>query len=344
MQVEGSMAAREVSGFVRAGRQEINIGNQRLVGALAWLPNARSFDALLVHGQAGRFSFDLFGALLQPPGVVSAPDSTDPLAPDLTANSAGAQLTGLVFGVGIHDTVNAELVGLYDSADARDGALAFKRGIFNTGLRLFGEPISGLDYDVEGDLQFGENQGHDHFAWAWAGRLDYLWRKTKVTPGGHIGYAMASGEPCSGSPSASPPYACGNSRSREFFNFYPTNHMHYGFVDLAGWRNIRDLEAGLMIAHSPVLKRLEVKYHFLQLQNSTGRWSNAGGASVGIGWDPTNRDHNLGHEVDVFAVLKPWKPLLVQLGYGVFIPVGAGKKLGGSDPQHFLWLWLVVGF
>ena len=52
----------------------------------------------------------------------------------------------------------------------------------------------------------------------------------------------------------------------------------------------------------------------------------------------------LGHEIDVYAVFRPWKALFVQPGYGVFIPAGAGKTLGGDDPQHFLWLWITVNF
>lgn len=342
MQLGGKKDA--LDGFVRLGRQEITIGNQRLIGPLAWMPNARSFDAAMFHGQAGRFELDLFGAMMQPPGVVSAPDPMDPMAPPLTANSNGAQLAGLVFGVDIHKAVNAQVVGLFDRADARNDALTFDRQIANTGLRVFGEPIDGLKYDAEGNVQFGENNTRTHFAWAWAARVDYVYKKPKVKPGAHVGYAMASGESCTGDPSADPAEPCGATDSNEFFNFYPTNHMHYGFADLMGWRNMRELEAGVMIAIPEVLEKLEVKYHYFQLNVPDGRWSNAGGANVGAGWDPDNDDRNLGHEIDVFAVIKPWKPLFIQPGYGVFIPVGAGKKIGGDDPQHYLWLWLVAEF
>lgn len=332
----------DLSGFIRLGRQQINIGNQRLIGALGWAATARSFDTIMLHGQAGRFKLDLFGAMLQMPGQVSAPDPMDPMAPDLTANTAGNQLVGLVFGADIHDAIKAELVGLYERADARNGALGFERNIANTGLRLFGEPVKGLKYDAEGNVQFGNNQTRKHFAWAWAARVDYVYGKPKVKPGVHVGYAMASGEACTGDPSAGE--ACGNAQSREFFNFYPTNHMHYGFVDLLGWRNMRELEAGVMIAIPAVLKKLEVKYHFQQLNDPTGRWSNAGGASVGAGWDPTNTARTLGHQIDLYAVIKPWEVLFIQPGYGVFLPAGAGESLGGTDPQHFLWLWMMVTF
>ena len=340
MQLEGKKD--KMSGYVRLGRQELNVGNQRLIGSLLWLPGARAFDAIMLHGEFGRFKLDVFGAMLQLPGTVNAPDPMDPVAPPLTANTAGNQLVGLVFGADIHKAINAEFVGLYDRADARNNALGFERNIVNTGLRVFGEPIDGLKYDAEGNLQFGNNQTRKHLAWAWVARVDYLYKKFKVKPGAHLSYAMASGESCTGDPSAAE--ACGAADSTEFFNFYPTNHLHYGFVDLFGWRNMRDLEAGVMMAVPSMLKKLEVKYHFFQLNSPDGRWSNVGGANVGAGWDPTNTDRNLGHEVDVFAVFKPWKFLFVQPGYGVFIPTGAGKTLAGNSAQHFLWLWIVMTF
>ena len=65
---------------------------------------------------------------------------------------------------------------------------------------------------------------------------------------------------------------------------------------------------------------------------------------MGSGWDTTNTDRTLGHEFDVVATLKPWKPLMVQPGYGVFLPRKAGRTLGGDSPQHFVYLWLVTTF
>ena len=134
--------------------------------------------------------------------------------------------------------------------------------------------------------------------------------------------------------------ACGGSKSTEFFNFYPTNHVHYGIMDLFGWRNLRDLEAGFNFVPAKPLQFVAT-YHFFQLHQASGRWSNAGGANVGIGWDPNNTENNLGHEIDAVLTYRPWEPLMFRPGYGVFLPTGAGSTLGGPHAQHFAYLWLV---
>jgi hypothetical protein len=333
----------DLSGYMRLGRQEIKIGNQRLIGPLAWMPNARSFDSVRLHGAFGKFSLDLFAVMLKPPAVVSTP-AMDPMDPPLTATSNGGQFGGGLFTAKVHDAFNAEVLGMFIREDAKDGALAFDRRIGNAGARVFGKPVAGLSYDVEGNVQTGRFNAREHFAWAWAAKVAYMHagKKPKVKPGGHVGYAMASGEPCSNDPADM--IGCGATKSTEFFNFYPTNHIHYGLVDLFGWRNMRDLEAGLAIGLPPILKKIGVTYHFFQLNVPDGRWSNAGGANVGMGWGPDNTDRNLGHEIDAIAVIKIWKPLFIQPGYGVFIPVDAGRLIGGPDAQHFAWLWIVADF
>jgi hypothetical protein len=66
---------------------------------------------------------------------------------------------------------------------------------------------------------------------------------------------------------------------------------------------------------------------------------------VGAGWDPTNDDHNLGHEVDLVVRYRPWQPLELQGGYGLFVPVAAGTRIaGGDDPQHFLYARVGMNF
>lgn len=42
--------------------------------------------------------------------------------------------------------------------------------------------------------------------------------------------------------------------------------------------------------------------------------------------------------------LEPWKPLMIQPGYGVFLPMGAARLLQNSAPQHFAYLWIIAQF
>lgn len=325
------------SGYLRAGRQEINFGTQRMIGALGWMPNARSFDALRAHGEVGQVYADAVFAMLAPVGVATTP-AADPADPPSSVRTLGSQLYGGLGGYKAHEAFNVEVLGLLLHEDPKDGALSHARRIHDLGPRIWGEPIRGLTYDVEAHGQFGRVNGRDHRAWAAAGNVVYMHKLPKVVPGATVGYAIASGEACTADPSTG---ACGGEKSSEFFNFYPTNHKFYGLADLAGWRNIRDFEAGLRLK-VPQAGLLRVEYHNFQLQEAAGRWSNAGGANVGLGWDPTNTNRNLGHELDVMLVSKPWKPVMIQPGYGVFLPRGAGERIGGPQAQHYGYLWLVV--
>lgn len=335
LELGGKADSRPLSGYVRAGRQEVAWGNERMVGSLLWLPGARSFDAVRAVGRASIVELDMFVALLSPRRTV-VDDSVDP---PQSASSAGAQLAAAKLSLDIAKAVNVEGMALAVFEDAQDGDLSFERRITDFGGRVWGTPLAGLTYDVEGHGQVGRVRNQDHRAWAWAANLEYMYGKHRVKPGGHLGYAMASGHRCTMASDA-----CGNADNNDFYNFFPTNHIHYGIADQMNWSNMRDLEVAAKLGFDKLLTAV-LAYHYFQLQEPEGRWTNAGGGLVGSGWDPANTSRGLGHELDAFVTLKPWAPyLLVQPGYALFVPVDAGARLAGDTPQHFAFLWLVGTF
>ena len=331
----GGSVSKNISGSIRAGRQEIDWGSQRMIGSLLWAPTARSFDALRLQGKAGRWSADAFLAVLAPPSTFTVGD------PAQSVQTRGDQLAAGLVSFAANEALNVEATVMTDFADASPNAPTRDRQVFDFGGRIWGSPLAGLGYEAEGHGQTGRNEGLDHRAWAWIANLNYTHAGKRVKPGGKLSYAMASGSQCLGAP-ADGAANCGAETSSDFFNFYPTNHIHYGLVDLLGWRNMRDLEVAGSLGVEWFSATLG--YHFLQLQQSTGRWRNAGGGLVGAGWDSTNSDNTLGHEFDFVATMRPWKPLMIQPGYGVFLPSRAGRNLGGDSPQHFAYLWLVTNF
>lgn len=342
LEVGGSSDARKLSGSLRVGRQEINWGSQRLIGALSWAPPARAFDAIALHGAIDRWTADAFVALMAPPSTFEVPVPTRPDLPPETVQTRGDQLVGGMLGFAAHEAMSVEAVALADFADASVSAPTRERRILDFGARVWGNPHGGLHYEAEGHGQAGRDGAVDHRAWAWVASASYVHDAGRVKPGGKLGYAMASGSRCSGPRAPGTSDGCAAGIDRDFFNFYPTNHIYYGLVDLLGWRNMRDLELGTSLALEWL--SASVTYHYLQLQQPRGRWRDAGGALVGRGWEVTNPDHELGHELDVVASLTPWKPLMVQPGYGVFLPTGAGRTLAGSSAQHLVYLWIVATF
>jgi hypothetical protein len=313
--------------YLRVGRQEIDLGNQRLIGSLNWAVTARSFDAVRLHTENRYFDVDAAWMVLRGRGPYAAPDSSDPAQP-----TNGTHVGALRIGVHPAKWLNVDALTLLNHDDK--GQKANSNDIGNVGLRAYAKNIGGFEYEIEGNAQFGNNGGKAHQAWAAAGQAQYLFGvgQQHLNPGLRLGYVIASGD------SAKKP-----NKSQEFFNFYPTNHIHYGLMDLFGWRNISQVEATAVLAGDGGKKgRLDLSYRFNQLQKSSGRWTNAVGGVVGV--DPTNSENTLGHEVDLQLTMKPFKPVFVQAGYGVFIPTGAGRTLTGavdSGPQHNLFLWLI---
>lgn len=341
-ELRGAKEDKKLLGFIRAGRQKIVWGNQRLIGGLEWMPNARSFDALRLVGKVSMVEADAFLAIMQPMGDFTYDDDGDPMTPPVTAANDGSQLMGLRVAVTPHKAINAEVVGLFDHADPTPTAPTLDRKVGNAGLRLWGEPLDGLTYGAEGNYQFGSISDADHRAWAWVAEAGYMHKKKRVKPGGHVKYAMASGHACTGDPTMGE--ACAqDGDSKDFFNFYHTNHIHYGLVDLQNWSNMRDLEVAFKLGFDKLFVAT-VAYHFFQLQEEAGRWTDAPGRLVGAGWNPANDSKNLGNEIDVFITFKPFKQLMVQPGYGVFLPMEAGENIAGNDPYHFAFLWLMATF
>ncbi len=337
--VGGASSSGTRSGSIRAGRQEIAWGSQRMIGSLLWAPAARSFDAVRLRGKAGPVAADLFVSMLAPPSTFEVEDPLRPSEPPMTVQSRGNQLAAGMLSYAALPAFNVEVMTMADFADASPAAPARERRILDFGGRVWGTPVEGLSYEAEGHGQVGREGATDHRAWAWTANAKYVHDGERVDPGVKVGYSMASGSTCTADPSTG---GCGAAVDRDFFNFYPTNHIHYGLVDLLGWRNVRDLEVTGTLGVAWMQAALG--YHYFQLHESAGRWRNAGGGLVGAGWDPSNTEHGLGHELDFVVTMKPWKVLMIQPGYGVFIPTGAGKTLGGSSPQQFLYLWLVATF
>ncbi len=318
-------------GSLRAGRQEISYGTMRLIGHLPWAPGARSFDAIRGSAKLGKFGVDAFAAILD-----TQQDFTVEETGARTTND-GSQLYAAQGTADLHALLQLEALVLATRQRPTAAAPMQDRTIVNPDVHLSGA-LRGFTYDAEASYQAGTNNRRVHRAWAFATFAGYRFEHVTAKPGFRAGYAAASGDRCVNAPEDG--NGCGAARSTEFYNFFPTNHPHYGLLDLAGWRNITDVDIRGVLTPIDELN-VAVAYHRLELQQPGGPWKSAGGALVGAGWDPDNRSQDLGHEIEGAVTYKPLEGLMVQSGYGAFIPGRAARALGATEPQHFLWLWLV---
>ncbi|MFW6066776.1 MAG: alginate export family protein [Myxococcota bacterium] len=308
-------------GFLRIGRQEVNYGKQRLVGALDWTSPARSFDAVRARGFFGDLEVETMGALLRSQQLLTT--ATDVLATE------GDYMATLLLTYGPADWLRIEPYVLYLHGEGRideaDNVVDRVRNLASPGIRVTGD-VGSFDYDVELIFQSGKDRVN--------GAADTILAFAAIT---EIGYRL--GGPLQAALRAGGAYASGASEGGEvdeLENFFPTNHMHYGYADLFGLRNLIWGFARGDVAPRGAPLKAELTVHLFGLANPEARWSNAGGAT--LGQNPGNDDRFLGAEVDLQASWTPLPHFGLSGGYAVFVPAQGARNLDNDLIQHWMYL------
>lgn len=298
---------------LRVGRQELSLGDQRLVGPLDWAMQARSFDAVRLSGQAKDLAYELFGAMTRAPSDFEG------------GRSRGDYLAGAQVSVELVEWLSADVYLLYRHDGPLVDAPTRRRDIASPGLRLHGAH-GPLRHTFEGTVQLGDDSGVSHLAYALAGDLGYAFSRAR--PGSlAMGFAVASG--------ASP-----TERLREVDNFFPTNHKFYGFADLFGLRNLVDGHVlGQWKAKAAPLTLTGGLFAF-SLYDDRARWSDAVGRT--LGHDAAGGARFLGGELDLTASYAPTPGLVLSAGYSLFAPAAGARRLGNEQPQHWAYAMIMA--
>ncbi len=323
--------------YTRIGRQEQVLGSLRLIGNAPWNPHMRSLDGVKLHGDWKGYGFDLFGAVVSFPQEVLV----DAGPPEVVVETEGEYLLTAQAFARPMDAINVEAYGIVSTYEETTSAPNRNRVLVTPGLRVTGEPVKGLEYDVEGYGQFGEYDGAVHRAWGGAATATYHFDLDTWKPGIKASYAIASGEPCE---AATTDESCGAGTHTEFDGLYGARHRFLGIADLFAFSNVRALQVG---TDTRVGKWLWIRssYYLFQLHDADGRWVRTNDRPVGSGFLPGNDTHTVGHEVDLRLTFTPWWPLKIEPGYAIFIPTGAGDDImGTSNPYHLAYLNLQAKF
>jgi len=199
--------------LARAGRHEINLGGQRLVGAVDWAQPARSFDGVRLQRMK-----DGTGALL--------------LASQLADATSGNHSNdrSLVVGYGRINNLLAGALGLYAIYNTANGSPTTDEGTF--GFRQVGSPAN-FRYRLESYYQTGTALGMDVSAFMVAARLGMVLGKGTVT----LWYDYLSGD-----------NDLTDNTTKVFNTLFATNHKFYGYADLflvipvnTGGRGLQDV-------------------------------------------------------------------------------------------------------
>ncbi|PIE19247.1 MAG: hypothetical protein CSA66_02650 [Proteobacteria bacterium] len=289
---------------IRAGRQEIAYLNHRLIGTVAFLEQARSFDALrlMYESPDAPFTADLFYARTRH----DAPDDFTG-ATDVAAGFARYALS---------PAFAPALVAVLDIGGPAD------RSRVTAGALVEGAVDFGLGYHLEGYYQVGGGAGDLSFAaWFFAAHLRYRLADVPLRPALELFAELASGDDDPG-----------DAEARSFDTLFATNHKFYGEMDFflnlpanTAGRGLVDLGARLRLAPAEPVS-VAVTAHLLSAQQDRGA------------------EGSYGTEIDVKAAWAASKHLTLDVMYGLFLPGDGLTLGGDSDPEHFVYMTADAAF
>jgi hypothetical protein len=305
---------------VRAGRQELAFGEQRLIGHLNWTNTARTFDGVRATMKRGGYQLDLFGASV----VRIDDDSFDTSGNGNRFGGAYGALSTLVPNAVLEPYFLWRADRNLRTETATTGNLDQK----TIGSRFTGRLPAGFDYGVEMALQTG-SLGSDAVD-TWAGH----WQVSRAFATsmnlrviGEFNYASGDANPTDG-------------HRGTFDQLYPTGHDKYGLADQIGWRNIQHFRAGMEI--TPVRGwPITVSHHNWWVADRHDALYNAGGTAIArvAGGATSTR---VGQEIDVQLT----KALIPQIQIaGGYAHLFTGPFLKEATPgQNYSYPYVMVTY
>lgn len=305
----------------RAGRQEIAIGNERLVGSVNWSNTGRSFDGVRLSASpldartgAEPWTATAFAAIVEEHGrrFGGAPAAAAASVPD--HSMAGAYLTARLNG-----TSNADVTLLYDGGARYRNYTGADRTTLDGRIRT---TVAGVALEGEGAVQSGSQRvlladttksvSQQVRAWLVGARLGVPMGSRAVAT---LGVDVLSGD-------ATP----ADERYTAFGTMFATNHPFYGLMDVIGDPAASTRERGLVDAIAMATARVSPSFApKLELH----RFTLAGGGAT------------LGAEGDLIAPLRLSAASTVELGYSLFRAGRAAGDVGlGADGSTRQWMYL----
>jgi hypothetical protein len=288
--------------YLRVGRQEMLYGSQRLISPLEWANTRRTFQGVKGFYLGKDWDFDLFW--VQP--VVPNRNAFDSV--DNNRNFFGAWATRKFRPGNALDLYYLYLDNTNPTAVGENGVAAGQY-IHTLGTRCFGDRDN-LLYDVELMLQLGTFSNQDKVAGNTTYGLGYFFKDVSWKPQFWVYYDWASGD---STPGRGP-------INTTFNQLFPFGHYYFGYLDLVGRQNIRDVSAQLVFFPENYLTAL-VQFHNFWLDSSRDALYSAAGVPLRV--DPTGRaGHFVGQELDLV--------LSVQLATHSNLLLGWSKLFAGE--------------
>ncbi|PYP75483.1 MAG: hypothetical protein DMD35_21320 [Gemmatimonadetes bacterium] len=300
---------------LRAGRQEIALGNERLVGAVNWSNTGRTFDGARVFltpaGPAGadRWSVTTFAAVMEENGRRFGAATNVAATPDHFVLGAFASR-------GAPGKPGADVTVLYDAGAAYRSYADAHRTTTDARLRAL-LPFA-VRVEVEGAVQTGAQ------SYVPATGAPSTQRVRAWLAGARLGHAIGRGVATAGVDMLSGDDAPSDARYSAFGTMFGTNHPFYGLLDLIGDPAATTKERGLRDAFVNAAHPLTT---WLSPRAELHRFTLAAGT-----------ERRLGVEADLVAPFRLAAGTSLELGYALFRAGPAAQPLGlGTDRSYRKW-------
>jgi hypothetical protein len=298
---------------VRAGRQELLLGRQRLVSPLDWVNTRRTFDGVRAIVGAGEWQIHAFfvrPVLVEKSELNSSDDDTDFFGLHATHPVAAQSLEYDLYWLALDR----------ESAAFNETTGHERRHTF--GIRLNGKvPDTGWDYDGEIAYQIGDISDADISAFMIGGILGHTFLETAMEPRLHAGFDLGSGDDVPGGDVGT------------FNQLFPLGHAYLGWIDIVGRQNVVAVNSGVRLEPLPRLTVMLTGHRFWRASDEDALY-NAGGGIVRR--SQPDGSTAVGSELDLLARYRFHPTLTGLLGYSRFFTDQFIEETGeDDDPQLF---------
>lgn len=306
---------------LRVGRQELTLGEGRLVAASDWGNITRTFDAVSARLQRGRWHVTALAGQV----VVTRPTSFD-------RRRKGEWLSGVNAGYSTGPGRQLEsylLVRTQDTVRGEDGRAGDATTV-TVGARAVGPLPAGLDYGVEGALQRGHAASDDVEAWAAHALIGRRFPGAAWQPRVTAEYDAASGD------------AAPRDGVRGTFDpLYPSTHGKWGVIDRVTWRNMEHLAATLSLSPRRDTRVVAGAHRHWLREFADGYYNGVGVRVPAL--RPSSSRH-VGDSVDAVVTVDVTKHLEVSAGLAYFFPGRYLREANAFRDQRLQYLMWAVRF
>ena len=307
----------------RVGRQELNFGDQRLVGSLNWTNTARTFDAAKLSFTNERVNVEAFAS-----SVVVIQDNV------FDKHFDGANFYGIYsnfFKTLPKGQIDAYFFWKTNPLVVDEKSRSGDADTWTFGSRFAGKVGSRVDYGVEATGQSGTFATNSIRAAAFHSRMSFGVSKNAAMPRPRVEYNYASGDkdPTDG-------------KRGTFDQLFPTGHDKNGLIDQVGYRNMHKFRVGAtMKPHTRVT--VDVDYSDFWLAQARDGLYDVGGNLVAriITGAPSR---HVAREFDVQSNIAVANGVTLGIGYGHWFPGDFWKAATPGASRDFFYTSMTYRF